>query len=479
MRRRSSLLGLLLSAAAVAANADGPRWIRAQSPNFEIYSTAGEASVRDTLLEFEAVHSLFQSLSLLEAPPPAARPAPVRIVAFSTAKEYEPYRLNDFAVAYYFSGVERDNIVMSRAGTDTFPVAIHEYFHLALEHLGLKLPPWLGEGMAELYSTLRPLGRGTVVGELIPIRVRALLNDKWTPLPVILAADARSPYYNEKNKAGSLYNEGWALTHMLYLSPEYRPRFGDLLAAIATGKDSAEALTSIYGKPLAAIEKDLRDYLRGSRFRAMVFAAGMQIADASIAPESAAAFDVRLMLVELVQQRSRDVRKEDVRTELEALAAEQPDRPEPHVQLAYLLWHGGDNRPEVQREFAEAYALGDRSPKLLWDYGRMIETSQPKESGEVFRQLLALQPDRGEVSIELASTLLADGQTIEAARILTALPRVLDSADAPRYFSVAAFVALSLGDNDQVRVLAGKLMDAPKSTTADKQVAQRLLDDLK
>jgi hypothetical protein len=474
MSRRSWLLALLSLVAAVSAIAAGPRWIRAQSPNFEVYSTADEASVRDTLLEFEEVRSFFQSLSLFDAARPAARPLPVRIVAFRSDKEYEPYRPNEFADAYYFSGVERDNIVMSRAGTDTFPVAIHEYFHLALEHLGLRLPPWLGEGMAELYSTLRPLGRGTVVGELIPVRVRALLNDKWTPLSVILAADAHSPYYNEKNKAGSLYNEGWALTHMLYLNPEYRPRFADLLAAIAVGRDSAEALTSVYGKPLAAIEKDLQDYLRGNRFRAMVFASGMQIDDVTAAPEPAPAFDVRLILAELAQRSGRDVG-----AELEALAAEQPSRPEPHVQLGYLLWQGGEDPPEVQREFAKAYALGDRSPKLLWDYGRMIEASQPKESSEVFRQLQALQPDRGEVSIELASTLLADGQPVEAARILTSLPRVLDSGDAPRYFSVAAFVALSLGDNDQVRVLAGKLMNAPRSSSAHKQVAQQLLNYLK
>lgn len=291
MRHRSWLLAVLASASAVVATAAAPRWIRAQSPNFEVFSTADEAGVRDTLLEFEAVRSLFQSLSLvdasLDASLPAARPAPVRIVAFGAPKEYEPYRPNDFAVAYYFSGVERDTIVMgglrssggSRAGADTFPVALHEYFHLAVEHLGLKLPPWLGEGMAELYSTLRPLGGRTVLGELIPVRVRALLHDKWVPLPVILAADSHSPYYNEKNKAGSLYNEGWALTHMLYLSPEYRPRFADLLAAIAVGRDSAEALTSVYGKPVTVIEKDLQAYLLGNRFRAMVFAAGMQTSD--------------------------------------------------------------------------------------------------------------------------------------------------------------------------------------------------------
>jgi predicted Zn-dependent protease len=206
----------------------------------------------------------------------------------------------------------------------------------------------------------------------------------------------------------------------------------------------------------------------------MVMATGMQTADVSAAPEPAPAFEVRLMLAELAQRRGQDLK-----TELEALAAEQPNRPEPHVLYGYLLWRGGENRPEAEREFAAAFASGDRSPKMLWDYGRMIETTQPQESAEVFRQLLALQPDRAEVSIELAAALLAGGQPVEAARVLTSMPRVLDSGDAPRYFAVAAFVALGLGDQDQARVLAGKLMDAPKSSPADKQRAQQLLDSLK
>jgi hypothetical protein len=117
------------------------------------------------------------------------------------------------------------------------------------------------------------------------------------------------------------------------------------------------------------------------------------------------------------------------------------------VAAANILWRGAHSEPAnqaptraqiwalVQKEVAADYAIGDPSLKILWDYGRMIETSRPQESAEVFRQLLAMQPDRAEVSIELATALLAGGQTIEAARVLTALPRVLSSEDAPRAIS--------------------------------------------
>src|SRR6202000_665590 len=103
----------------------------------------------------------------------------VRIVAFSSRKEFEPYKLNDFAIAYYHSGLEHDYIVMSHTGAETAPIAIHEYVHLVARHSNLKLPPWLNEGMAELYSTLQPQGDKILVGALIEGRHQALLREKW------------------------------------------------------------------------------------------------------------------------------------------------------------------------------------------------------------------------------------------------------------------------------------------------------------
>jgi hypothetical protein len=145
---------------------------------------------------FEQVRAFFEKV--LGSP---SKPLPVRLVAFGSAKEFEPYRFNDYATAYYTQTPERDCIVMSRAGADVFPVAVHEYVHLLTRGSRLDLPPWLNEGIAELYSTLRPVGNEVVVGDIIPGRDRALLDDKWVPLQIILAADHKSPYYNEKKRS--------------------------------------------------------------------------------------------------------------------------------------------------------------------------------------------------------------------------------------------------------------------------------------
>lgn len=158
-------------------------WIRLRSANFELYSSSTPRGERDIVKEFEQIRGFFVqafTTHMDKAPP-------VRLVVFQSAKEFEPYKLNDFATAYYHAHADRGYIVMSHAGPDTFPVAVREYVHLLARHAGLKLPPWLNEGLAEMYSTLRPPADKILVGDLVPGRHRALLENKWVPLDVILA----------------------------------------------------------------------------------------------------------------------------------------------------------------------------------------------------------------------------------------------------------------------------------------------------
>src|SRR3954467_12093963 len=110
MTQKLGLLGLLLFFPPDLKSAE-PHWIRLNSANFEMYSSAGVRGARDTLKEFEQVRGFF--MQALGGTP--AKPVPVRLVAFGSAKEYEPYRLNEFAIAYYHQTADRDYIVMSHA----------------------------------------------------------------------------------------------------------------------------------------------------------------------------------------------------------------------------------------------------------------------------------------------------------------------------------------------------------------------------
>jgi hypothetical protein len=202
--RTGATIWLAAVTVAGAAGAAEPHWIRVASPNFEMYSSAGAGAAKDTLRQFEQVRSFFFQVAG-HAP---AKAAPVRIVAFGTAKEYDAVRFNDFAAAFYQPTADRDFIVMGPGLAGAGATAIHEYVHLVVRHSELHFPPWLNEGIAELYSTIRDVSGRVLVGALVPGRQAALRQERWIPLATIVAADQNSPYYNEKNKAGSLYNEG-------------------------------------------------------------------------------------------------------------------------------------------------------------------------------------------------------------------------------------------------------------------------------
>jgi Flp pilus assembly protein TadD len=440
-----------------------------QSPNFEAYSSAGERDTRDALRYFERVRDFFLQVNQREPP----KPVPVHVVIFGSEKEYAPYRMNEFATAYYFGGADRDYIVMGKTGEQAAQIAVHEYVHLVARHAGLKFPPWLNEGIAELFSNLRTLGDKVLVGDLIAGRLQALYADKWVPLSVILSAGPDSPYYNEKNKAGSLYNEGWALVHMLQLSPQYVSKFPEFLATIQSGTDSAASLEKVYGKPVSVIEKDLQAYIRGNQFYVRPFQVKLTTSKDSFPATPAASFDVKLALADLTNRPGKEV---DARMALEDLARENPKRPEPWAGLGYLQWRGGQVSAAVE-DFGKAYDLGDRSPKLLWDFGRVAERERPEQALSALTDLLTQEPERVDLRMEIAFLYQSARRAGAALSVLAPVTRVTPE-EAPRFFTLLANAQIQLGDRAGARVSVAKLAanaKAPEERARVEQM-QRYLD---
>jgi len=440
-----------------------------QSPNFEAYSSAGERETRDALRYFERVRDFFLQVNQREP----AKPVPVYVVVFGSEKEYAPYRFNEFATAYYFGGADRDYIVLGRTGEQAAQIAVHEYVHLVARHAGLKFPPWLNEGIAELYSNLRTLGDKVLVGDLIPGRLQALFAEKWVPLSVILSAGPDSPYYNEKNKAGSLYNEGWALVHMLQLSPEYVAKFTEFLGAVQNGVDSAAALEKVYGKSVAVVDKELQSYIRGNQFYVRPFLVKLANAKDNFRAQPAQQFDVKLALADLTNRPGKEA---EARRTFEDLAREDPQRPEPWANLGYLAWRRGDI-PQSVESFAKAYELGDRRAGLLWDFGRLAERDRPEAALQALMDLFRQEPQRVDVRMEIAVLHMNARRPGSAYSILSDVSR-LTPDQAPRFFTLLATAQIQLNDRTGARATVAKLAANTKTPEDRARVEQmqRYLD---
>ena len=407
---RDCVLGAVLATvlaehAAVAAE----QWLKLESSHFELYTTAGEKKGREAILYFEQVRDFCARTRRIDD---SAMNAPVRIIAFRSDKEFEPYRINEFASAFYLEGYDRDYIVMRSISQENYPVAVHEFAHLLVKHSGLEVPIWFNEGLAELYSTLKPMGKKVMIGEVIPGRYQYLQQHKWMSLETLTSADAHSPYYNERDRAGIFYAESWALMHMLNLSNEYRPGFSKFLNLVVSGVSATSAFWQAYAKSISQVQTDLQAYLRGSHFNAAVFDVKLEKSaeEPDILPASS--LESGLVLADLLALTGK---REPAKEAYGKLAKEDPKSWEAEAGLAELSWRD-KNLEDARRHFARAAELGSRNPRLYFDDAMVLRELGESDSTAIppLRKAVELNPDYQEAHLYLAYCLLRDRQYQEA-----------------------------------------------------------------
>jgi tetratricopeptide (TPR) repeat protein len=434
--RRLALTWSLLSAVASAAPADP--WLRIQSANFELFTTAGERAGRDLVRHFEQVREFFLQVFGVKS----TNGKPVRIVAFHSEKEFQPYRPNEAATAFYHDGSEHDYIVMSSTDADHYQVATHEYTHLLIGQSAGTIPVWLNEGLAELYSTLEQAGDKIVVGKAPPGRGPALLENRWIPLDVLLSTGRDSPLYNEKSRAGMFYAESWALVHMLNLDQDYRPHLAAMLDALKT-VDSVAAFEQAYGKSIAEVQNDLqeyvsRQYLHGVAFR-MPPSKEMELP--RIQPHSA--MTARLALAEMLADYPGKLNRASEM--YSQVARDFPRRWEVEAALGRFAWRERHNQ-EAVTHFAQAAELGAADARMFLDYARALTvTNHSEEAVAALRNAIRLDASLKEAHYDLGLALVRAGAWHSAMAELQ-LARPLKPQQAPRYFYGMAYSEYRLGE---------------------------------
>ena len=445
-------------------------WLRLTTPHFELFTTAGEKRGRETILHFEQVRSFFLTVTPTQKMPEF----PVRIIAFQTARQYGPYAPNTATAAYYTQSQYRDYIVMRDLGDENFSTVTHEYMHLITRHSGVHLPLWLNEGWADVYSTLRSMGNKAVVGEPIPGRVQKLQQEKWISIGTLISTANDSPVYNEKDRAGIFYAEAWALTHMLYLSPEYRPNFDRMLQALAAGKNTAEAFQVAFGKDENQVFADLEVYLRRHSLYSGVIDAKLEKSAENPQVRAAEPYESGLALADLLgATRKRD----DARKAFFGLEKQFPGRPETARSLGYLEWRSGDDRA-AREYFEKAFAAGESDPEMCFHLA-MLARAQRQEGDQVRAPLLkALQakPDYLEARLQLGYLELSE-QNYAAALLAFRQISNAPPQHASALFGGLAAANLSVGNLELARSNAEEARKWA-TTAPDTERAEHILRDL-
>ena len=454
---------LFLLAAALCPLHAASDWLRFTSDNFEMYTTAGEKEARRTLEYFEQVRDFFMRVKSQNV----TTRLPVTIVAFKNQKEYKPYTPRETAAAYFTGDEQRDYIVLGGVGTEQYPVAVHEYMHLLIRHSGLKMPSWLNEGMAEVYSTLKPIGDKVVMGSVPEGRGAALSQLKWIPLDRLLAMGQDASEFDEKDRTSIFYSQSWLLTHMLMLSKAYSEGFPKFAADLSVNNSAEGALQRIYGKTVPDLHRDLQAYFRSNSLTGVMFDIKMQKIGVSD-PRPATELEVGLTLAKLVSLLRR---RDDAGARYAELAKAYPDSWEVFEGLAHLHWQVGD-REKAKENFRRAVQLNPPNWKTYFDYARFAQGEEG--TIEALRSTVRLNPKLDEAWLMLGYELYRGRKFQEAYDVLSEIKHVTPDR-APQLFLMKAFSAMEIGKRPEARTAAASAKQYAK-TADDISQAERVIE---
>lgn len=264
----ATLCPLLLAASIWAA----PKWHTLQAPHCLIVSQLSERETREWASQFEQFTTALRSKIAIEE----RFLPPLTVVLFADTGTFKPYYPTTAegkkqAVAGYFASRETWGVIaLADAFTDeqTRHVVLHEATHWLTSATRTRLPLWLMEGTAEVFSTFQPKKDHGILGEPIPAHLQALRNEAWVPLFELLLTTNNSPRYTDNRTNHIFYAQSWLLAHKLFFE---NPASGHAIlnrffAARVLGTDQIAAFETAFGKDIPTVEKEIEHYSRGGRF---------------------------------------------------------------------------------------------------------------------------------------------------------------------------------------------------------------------
>ena len=270
------LAALFLVAATVtfvrAAVAPAEVWQKVVAPQFTLYSSAKGA---DALRAAEDFQQFIGALGEI-VPLDSRSLPPLTIVMFGNESGFRPFRPRrpngkPWDVAGFFSRQEGwavFGLTGTRLDDEVRRTVLHEGVHWYLSGFELPNPPWLEEGLAEVFSTFMVAKHRREWGQPIGEHVRVLRASKAMPLERLLGVSRADPLFNEVERTGLFYAESWAFVHFLLFGEHNKERtlFNEYLKAFRIGIAPDKAFKTVFGADFATMDRALEKYLDSGRY---------------------------------------------------------------------------------------------------------------------------------------------------------------------------------------------------------------------
>ena len=297
----------------------------------------------------------------------------------------------------------------------TYHVIYHEYVH-SLLHINIHwLPPWLDEGLAEVYGYTGFDQEKMYVGEPPDLeRFRFLISKPPIPIQDFIGSPlvSRDPEMTQLS-----YVQAWALTHFLSFAPAMGngERLGRFLGELQNGVEQKKAFEETIGT-FADIQIQYAKYISQPRFPVRAFPIPSQ--------SSAKDFQTRELSLgetesELAAWYIRFHQWDKMGASTGAALKDAPNLSLAHEDKGFLLFNEGHD-DEALTEFTSAVQLDGKNYIALFartmtsPSSRSNAVQDQQQTYDELNQVLALKPDFAPAYIELAKQAVRKGQLAEA-----------------------------------------------------------------
>jgi tetratricopeptide (TPR) repeat protein len=245
-------------------------WFGLGSVHFFIVSDTSRGKVHDTALDLERLVA-----AIGFAAPLLARRSilPTQVVMISSSDQFEEYctaakgKSCKGLAGVFLRGRHGNYLLVSATRfADARVIACHELTHSIFHNFDEKLPVWLDEGLAELYSSVAPVGHDTVLGVREERHLRTLYERGLMPVAQLLAVGYDSPEYTQPDLMPLFYAESWLMVHYMLLGPSRSSaHLADYLTRVMHGEDREQAFRAAFGMGTTDFTKQLAGYMQEPR----------------------------------------------------------------------------------------------------------------------------------------------------------------------------------------------------------------------
>jgi Flp pilus assembly protein TadD len=443
------------------------RWTGQATAHFALFTSQDAASRQDLLERLERTRLFFEKMGW----PAHDLKRPLRILAFSSEKEFEAYAPIPAAFAFYQRTREGDFVLMRPLEPENYPAVMHEYTHFIVEHSGLQLPLWLNEGLADFYSTLDSREGQVAVGTPPRGREETLRCNEWMDWQQLTGVDHSSPYYQELNKMLLFYSQSWALVHVLALDTDYESKLHGFLTAVSANSPAEDPWSATYHRSLREVGSQAQQEFTGNKLKPRLFDLDIRPGALQSAEAADATEQTEFALAAVLAANPKRLGEAKVRFEI--LAAKYPDDPRPAESLGVMSW-GAGQKGEAEREFELAVKKHSHDPEILFLLAHLkLARNSTDEAIDLLQQALAVNPEYYNALVELGFA-AAKSQNFQLA---AATLEKIAQARPEHAFQVAYTLAYALSELNQTNRARGVAEQSWKlaSNAHDKQQATELL----